>query len=180
VTIDKQSSLVDVAFVVCTALDRTGVIAVLTGGSAAVFYSAEVMSRDIDFIVTLAATDARPHQALHDLGFRVTNGYYAHPDSPFTVEFPPGPLMVGSDAITKHATIENQRGKLHVLRRTDCVRDRLAAFYFWNDRSSLRSAVRVAESGAIDFSTVQAWSERENNREKYLEFRAALTHPGHP
>lgn len=37
--IDRDSSLRDVAFEVCTALDRVGVTAVLSGGGAATLYA---------------------------------------------------------------------------------------------------------------------------------------------
>jgi hypothetical protein len=59
--IEGGSSLVDVAFAVCTALDRDGITAVLTGGSAATFYAPEAyQSEDADFVLSF---DARPSDA---------------------------------------------------------------------------------------------------------------------
>jgi hypothetical protein len=54
--IDERSSLIDVAFAVCTSLDNIGTRAILTGGSAATFYAPTALqSRDCDFITTLGA-----------------------------------------------------------------------------------------------------------------------------
>lgn len=54
--IDEHSSLDDVAFAACTALDEAGIRAVLTGGSAAVHYAPETMqSYDADFVLYFGA-----------------------------------------------------------------------------------------------------------------------------
>lgn len=55
--ITATSSLVDVAFAVGTALERAGITAVLTGGSAATFYAPDAyQSSDLDFLITLPRT----------------------------------------------------------------------------------------------------------------------------
>jgi hypothetical protein len=154
--IDERSSLIDVAFAVCTSLDNIGTRAILTGGSAATFYAPTALQpRDCDFITTLGGGDASRH-ALADLGFIERGGIYSHPRSLFTLEFPPGPLSIGA-----------------VLSRTDCVRDRLAGFYFWDDRSSLASALAVAATGPVDWDIVDAWSARETTAAKLEDVRRA-------
>jgi hypothetical protein len=55
------------------------------------------------------------------------------------------------------------------------VRDRLAAFYHWNDRSSLTVALKVAGSGEIDLKLIRAWSVNERSIDKYEEFIRQLT-----
>jgi hypothetical protein len=53
-SLDAESTLTDVAFIVCTALERAGEPAVLCGGSAATFYAPEKYeSRDLDFVLHL-------------------------------------------------------------------------------------------------------------------------------
>ena len=59
---------------------------------------------------------------------------------------------------------------LHVLSRTDVVCDRLARFYHWGDRSSLRTALDVAWSGAIDMKAIHEWSQGEGAAGKFEEF----------
>ncbi|MDI6740798.1 MAG: hypothetical protein QME74_10605 [Candidatus Edwardsbacteria bacterium] len=41
-------------------------------------------------------------------------------------------------------------GRLHLLSPTDCVKDRLAAYFHWNDRQSLEQAGLVADNRKID------------------------------
>jgi hypothetical protein len=65
-------------------------------------------------------------------------------------------------------------GLLHVISRTDCVRDRLAAFYHWDDRSSLVTATAVAQSGSIDLDLIRQWSTREGEATKFGEFERQL------
>jgi hypothetical protein len=54
--ITETSSLEDVCFAACTALERAGTVAVLTGGSAATYYAPEAyQSGDADFIITFSS-----------------------------------------------------------------------------------------------------------------------------
>ena len=54
-SIGPDTSLVDVCFIVCTALALVDTTVVLTGGSAATFYAPQAyQSRDADFIITLS------------------------------------------------------------------------------------------------------------------------------
>ena len=82
-TITASTSLRDVAFIVCTALDRSGVTAVLTGGSAATVYAPDAyQSQDLDFVVELRAEGADPVKALTGLGYHLKGDQYIHADNP--------------------------------------------------------------------------------------------------
>jgi hypothetical protein len=75
-------------------------------------------------------------------------------------------LMDGQPAVafavcTEYKTIARKGERLHVLSRTNCVRDRLAGFYFWDDRSSLASALTVTATGPVHWDIIDAWSARE-------------------
>jgi hypothetical protein len=173
--IDAESSLIDVAFAVGTALDAAGIIAVLTGGSAANFYAPQkYRSYDVDFVIQLESHNSSGKVVLESIGFAPQGELYAHPRTPFTLEFPPGPLGVGEDIVTSWETVKRADEILHVISRTDSVRDRLAAYYHWNDTASLFTAVDVAQTGTIDFDLVEKWSRRERNAEKYGRFLAQL------
>jgi len=175
-TITQRSNLIDVSFAVCTALDRVGTVAILTGGSAATYYAPDrYQSRDADFVITIQTNPGASASALENLGFTEQGGIHRHTHSRHTLDFPPGPLAVGAEIIRKYETVRRGEEVLNVLSRTDCVRDRLTAFYHWDDRSSLRTALVVATSGEIDFDKIARWSKSESSVDKFNEFARGLT-----
>ena len=125
-TITCDTTLREIAFAVCTELDRVGLRVVLTGGSAATVYAAEdYLSRDLDFIIQYGHGKSNPSRILSHLGYTPEGDVYTHQQSPFTLEFPPGPLSVGRDLIDSWDTIREGDQVLHILSPTDCCRDRL-------------------------------------------------------
>ncbi len=61
-------------------------------------------------------------------------------------------------------------GNFVLLTPTDCVKDRLAAFFHWNDPQSLEQAFMVAQSQDIDMKEVKRWSLKEGHSDKYKVF----------
>jgi hypothetical protein len=173
VAITAQSSLTDVCFDVCTALDRAGYTVVLTGGSAATFYAPDAyQSRDADFIITVRGDGGA--KVLANLGYTQRGGTYEHPENPYALEFPRGPLAVGDDLIDTWETMRRKNRILHILSRTDCVRDRLVWFYAHNDLSSLRAAIGVAASGPVNRDLIAQWSLREGFQKECDRFFAQI------
>jgi hypothetical protein len=173
--IGPTSTLTDVAFAVCTALERAGYCAVLTGGSAATYYAPEAyQSGDLDFILTIQG--AGGESALAALGFERKADFYRHPSSHFLLEFPKGPLAVGDDLITRWSTVRRDGEVLHVLSPTDSCRDRLASFLFWNDFSGLEQAIAVfrARSAEVDLGSIEGWCQRERQPQKFALFQSRL------
>jgi hypothetical protein len=178
VKISRGSSLREVAFVVCTALDKNGTEAVLTGGSAATVYAPRAyQSRDIDFIVTFSGPEAAPGEVLAALGYRRAADHYEHAENELILEFPKGPLAVGRELIRKWNTLRAQRMLLHIITPTDSVRDRLAGFLFWNDRGSLDQAVSVARAKRHDvkLDIVRRWCRSEGKAQEFDEFKRQLS-----
>lgn len=174
--IGPKTTLREQAFLVCTALDRKGTTCVLTGGSAATIYAPqEYQSQDMDFVITFAGGPGS-EQALLELGFVRSGSTYTHPANPLTLDFPEGPLAVGSETIDSWDTILEGDLLLHILTPTDCVRDRLAGYLFWHDRQSLAAAVAVtkAHPDCVDLKTVEKWCEKEGEPEKFKDFVRAL------
>ncbi len=166
--ITRDSSLREVAFAVCTALDRVGVTAVLTGGGAATLYAPEaIQSYD------------SPAQALEALGFRREGHDYRHRSSRFQLEFPVGPLAIGDERIERWSSLREGGGILHVITATDSCRDRLAAFFHFHDRSALDQACSVyaAAKRQVDLKQIRAWSKNEGKLEAFEEF-ARRIRPG--
>lgn len=164
-SLDSNSSLTAIAFAVCTALERAGEHAVLCGGSAATFYAPEMYeSRDLDFVLHFGALTTTVDAALAPLGYvRAPEKLYRHPEARYTVEFPQGPLAIGSETISHHATERRDGLVLHVYTPTDVVRDRFMHYWAWGDERALRVALDVAATcwAAIDVASIHAWTERE-------------------
>ena len=163
--LDANATLTDVAFAVCTALDRAGQHAVLCGGSAATFYAPEAyQSRDLDFVLSISARARDIDPALQAIGYeRAPEALYRHKVIPYTVEFPRGPLAIGAETVTGHATEHRGAELLHIYTPTDVVRDRIMHYWAWGDQVALQVALDVARARAanIDVAAIEAWTERE-------------------
>jgi hypothetical protein len=69
-------------------------------------------------------------------------------------------------------------GTLRLLSPTDCVKDRLAAYYHWNDRQCLQQAIWVAQERDVDWNEVERWSRQEREMGKFEEFRKMFGEEG--
>jgi len=176
VTIRRTSSLPTVALAVGDALRRAGIRAVLTGGAcAAVHTSGKHSSVDADFILLGEVERRDLDEALGTLGFRRTGDRYVHPNTDFYVEFPRGPLAIGADDDIRPVEHVSGPRRCLTLSATDSCRDRLAAFYHWNDRQSLSIAVEIAVRNRIRWSVVERWSRAEGFTLRYDDFRALVS-----
>jgi len=167
-------SIVEVAFEVGTALAEDGVTAVLSGGGAAATYAPEAhQTQDLDFILQSARAKVDP---VIGLGFRSRgrSGMYEHPDIPFTLEFPAGPLAVGDEVIREWITLQDAGRQLNILSPTDCVRGRLAAAIHWRDEKSIDQALAVAKLHPVDLAKIELWCEGEGGRDVFASLAARL------
>jgi len=179
--ISSESTLEDVCYAVSAALEAAGIFGTLTGGSAAAIYAPHAyMSLDADFVLDADASLDRISVALEPSGFRRINRsrMFSHPQIHFTVDFPKGPLAVAGDYIRETATLERDGMRLRILRRIDCIRDRLAHYYYWNDFTALHDAVSVAAHHTTDrdLEFIRSWTKRESPDllAKFEEFRRRL------
>lgn len=109
------------------------------------------MSKDLDLINAGFARRSRIKAVMERLAFQEKGRYFTHPETEYFVEFPDGPLSVGEEPVTEVSEFALATGTLKILSATDCVKDRLCAFYFWNDLQGLEQAVLVAKSQPVDF-----------------------------
>ena len=175
VTLDEHSRLPTVVAAVGAALARHDVRAVLTGGACASVYTrGTYVSRDLDFIVVGTTTQARLDSALGSVGFVRKGDRYIHPRLAFYVEFPRGPLAIGDDYRIRPVRRRLGRSRVLMLSATDSCRDRLAAFYHWNDRQSLQVAVAIARAQRLSITVIRRWSAGEGYPERFEEFRREL------
>jgi len=61
-----------------------------------------------------------------------------------------------------------------LLTPTDCIKDRLAAYYHWGDEQSLLQAVWVAQENEFSLEDVEVWSIKERMKEKFSVFKKML------
>jgi hypothetical protein len=140
-------SQVELAAYIQNLMQVDGVQVVLSGGSAVSFYSGnKYVSKDLDLINTGFAKRSKIKSVMENLGFREYGRYFTHSESTLLVEFPDGPLSVGEEPVKEVSEFELSTGTLKILSPTDCVKDRLCAFFFWNDLQGLAQAVLVAKS----------------------------------
>jgi hypothetical protein len=174
--IQATSRLADVARVVSQTLLENGILAVLTGGACASLYTrGAYMSSDLDFVIGDIPSRVLD-RVMQTINFTRVGNIYRHPETEFFVEFLPGPLGIGRDLEIK-AVPWGGKSPLLVLSPTDSCRDRLAAFYLWNDRQSLRVAVRIALRHTIDLETIRRWSAQESRLPEFEEFVLEVKRP---
>lgn len=165
-------SLGELAAFVCSHLERRGIHVVLSGGACVCLYASDrYLSMDLDFIDRLHTTRQNLKRALSEIGFSEKNRYFVHPETEFFLEFPSGPLAIGGEPVSVVEELSYPTGRLRLLSPTDCVKDRLAAFYHWNDQQCLQQAVWVARAKPIEWPEIERWSEREGERGKFAIFR---------
>lgn len=169
----KNISLKNLAGLVSKQLRKYGVEVVLTGGACVSIYSNnEYQSLDLDFVTP--AVEYMPgaiKTALKDLKFRRgSEGFFERRDCPFIIEFIPPPLAIGREPVKTIRRMSTRLGTFFLLGPTECVKDRLAAFYFWDDRQSLEQAKQVIGKQKINFKEVKRWSVVEGKLKKYNEF----------
>ena len=172
--INRRTSLRAVALAVGRALADHGIRAVLTGGACASIHSdGSYISEDIDFVLEGRVRPADLDEAMSGLGYVRETNRYVHPHSRFWVEFPRGPLGVGSDLKITPVRLGSGEAVL-ALSATDSCRDRLAGFYHWNDRQSLEVAVKIAARNDVDLSRIRRWSVSEGHEARFEEFERRL------
>ena len=158
--ISEQSSLEETAAIVSDALERAGITATLSGGSAVSIYTDnEYLSQDLDFVTAAMIADLKP--VLTRLGFQHTGvprmSQFEHPKVVWYLEFPSSPLTFGHLYVNPAdcAMIKFPAGQLRIITPTQSVMDRLAAAYAWNDAQSLEQAIMVAANQEIEWRALQ-------------------------
>ena len=100
------------------------------GACVSIYTDNQYQSSDLDFIENAPTERKRIGEALLEIGFVERDRYFEHPDTDFIVEFPAGPLAVGREPVRDIEEMEFSTGSLALLTPTDCVKDRLAAYYY--------------------------------------------------
>ncbi len=169
----KKISIAELAALVNQKFVEHDMKTVLVGGACVAIYSNNrYLSYDLDF-VTLE-TSGKIKKALSELGFMLKGKYFSRPDCPYFIEFVSPPVAVGEELVEKFKTMHTSFGQIELLTPTDCVKDRLASFFHWNDRQALEQAVLVFQDQKVSLKEIERWAKAENHFDKFEEFRKAL------
>ena len=162
-------SLKDFALFIAATLKKKNIDVILTGGAVVSIYSdGKYVSKDADF---LSASDHRDIKtAMLEAGFKNLGKDFYHEDIDFTVEFPGSELVIGDHPMKPEGKIRADGFTLKLLSPTQCVMDRLAAFYHWKDRQSLEQALMVAQNHPVKLAKIKSWSEAEGMIDQYALF----------
>ena len=133
---------------------------VLSGGACVSIYS-ERRYVSVDLVNLRLAKRRRIREAMEAIGFSEQGRHFAHPDTVYLVEFPPGPLAVGSEPVKEVVPLTQETGTIRMISATDCVKDRLTWYYHSDDAQCLEQASLVAHSREIDLEEIRRWSEGE-------------------
>ncbi|HWR58020.1 MAG TPA: nucleotidyltransferase [Thermodesulfovibrionales bacterium] len=166
----KQIGIKELAALISEKLREKGIDAILVGGACVSIYTKNrYMSFDLDFVTY--ETMKKVASVMEEVGFRrESSRHFVRGDCPFFIEFVSPPAAVGSEPLKGEEKLKTRLGTVVLLTPTNCVKDRLAAYYHWNDPQALKQALMVAKVQKVSLSEVKRWSEKEGHAEKYREF----------
>lgn len=169
INFSKKTSLKEFALQVGKILKDASIDAVLTGGAVVSIYTDNrYQSFDLDFITHSSMNEIS--KAFEGTGFYRDGRYFKHPETDFFVDFPAPPLSVGNMPVHEFNEIISKDQYLKLLTPTDCVMDRLAAYYYWNDQQALVQALLVAKEKNVNFKKIEKWSIKEGMSDKFEFF----------
>jgi len=172
----REMTSAELAAFIQSHLLEKGIDVILSGGACVSFYSKnKYVSMDLDLINIYLTKRREIREAMDEMGFSEEGRHFRHPDTPFFVEFPGGPLAVGEEPVSRVDERVLATGVLRIISPTDCVKDRLAGYYHWNDLQCLEQASLVAMTTEIDIKEIERWSEVEGKSEEFRRIRDRLT-----
>lgn len=175
VKITMQTTREQLVAIIVEKLGAAGISAVLVGGAVVSIYTEnKYESRDLDFVSS--GEHSSIEALMIELGFKPQGREFVHPQTKFTVEFPPGPIAIGNEVpIVPEGELKVGKVKIQLLSPTQSVMDRLAWFYHANDRQCLDQALMIVRAQKkIDLKRVEKWSEKEGELEKFKLFLKRL------
>ena len=171
----KEMTQGELAAFIQTHLRKKEIDVILSGGATVSIYSSNrYISWDLDLINPYSTKRRMLRETMQELGFHEEGRHFEHPDTQFFVEFPPGPLAVGVEPVKQIDEIKFSTGMLRIISPTDCVKDRLAAYYHWDDLQCLEQAVLVAQANKIDLAEIERWSAGEGKLDEFRRIRDQL------
>jgi len=163
-------------------LTLKGIDTVLVGGSVVSIYSSGIFrSGDLDLVNIGNRDESIISEVLYELGFTKKGRHYEHPKCKHIfIEFVPPPLSIGSDYSIKPREVIVEGTAIKILSFTDCIKDRLASYIYFDARECLDQAVLVAAKQPFDLEKIKDWCDNEGEKAKqaYLDFMRILKKSG--
>jgi hypothetical protein len=154
---------------------KRGIRVVLSGGTCVTIFSKSAyVSGDLDLVAEVYARPKEVAAALAEIGFERQGRVYKHPESGLLVDIMSPPLAVGGEPVKQVWELQLPTGTLRMLSPTDCVKDRLANYYYFNDRQGLEQACLVVAFVEVDLAEVGRWSVQEGQEAKFADIRQRL------
>ncbi|TGL46628.1 hypothetical protein EHQ61_17990 [Leptospira wolffii] len=161
-------------------LSAKGIDSVLVGGAVVSVYSDGIYkSGDLDIVYTSyeSAVWKMIQEVMKELGFKKVTRHFTHPQCKHLfVEYASPPVSIGDDYRIVPATKEISGKTIKILSPTDCIKDRLASYIYFNARECLEQAILVAKRQVFHLKEVERWCESEGDkaRSAFLEFKSFL------
>ena len=164
----SDTSIVELATIVAGHLEKRGIRVVLVGGLAVEIYTENLyLTKDIDMVNSSYNAPSEINNAMSEIGFHKQGRVYINETTEICVEFPSAPLSVGDQIIQDTTRIKTGYGELPILFATDVVKDRLAAYFHWNDRQSLVQALAVMNKHSVSPEKLRAFCNSEGKPEQF-------------
>ncbi len=173
-TIDwKNLTTEELAGLIFQHLKQDGIEVILVGGACVTIYSNNrYVSKDLDYVTYEDSWKIK--DSLKKIGFVQKGKYFHHAKCQFFIDFVQEPVAIGNEIISKFEKIKTKYGEFKLLRVADCVKDRLASFYHWNDRQGLNQAIDVCLDHKISMKEILDWSIEEGFEKKFSIFEKEL------
>jgi hypothetical protein len=169
----SKISIKELGCLIHETLKQNGIDATLVGGACVSIYSENLYeSFDLDFVTYENLKKVAP--ILEKLGFKLQGRSFVHQDSPYFIEFVNPPVAIGHELIENFAQMKTVTGTLQLLLPTDCVKDRLAKYFYWDDYQGLHQAILVGSKNNIDLVRLKEWAVKEGFAEKFNKFLKEL------
>jgi hypothetical protein len=171
----NEMNIAELAAYVCSHLEFNGIKCVLTGGACVSIYTEnKYHSYDLDFIDNAFNSRKKLSEVMEKIGFYEKDRYFKNDYIEYLIEFPTGPLSIGSEEVTEIIELILPTGKLFIISPTDSVKDRLASYFYWDDKQSLEQAKLLCKSQTIDLNEVEKWSKLIGHIDKFKEIKNTL------
>jgi hypothetical protein len=158
----EDTTIVELAVIVARHLQQKGIHVVLVGGLAVEIYTENLyLTKDIDMVDISYHPPSTIQKAMSEIGFFKNGRVYVNQTTEICVEFPSAPLSVGEQLIRETTVIKTQMGDIPILHARDVIKDRLAAYFHWNDKPSLVQALAVMINHSIQMDELKAFCAGE-------------------
>lgn len=169
----STTAIVELAAIVANHLQQHDINVVLVGGLAVEIYSDNLyLTKDIDMVDTSYQKPARINQAMAEIGFTKQGRVYINNTTLICVEFPAAPLAVGEELIKETTHIKTAAGDIPILFVSDVIKDRLAAYFYWQDKPSLVQALAIMINQGIAPATLKSFCVREGKSKEFKYIKA--------